>query len=346
MLFNPDLHARGMRWFIRRVGQAIITLVSVVSISFALVRLLPGGPLDFIRGQLLSKYGTGSGAQKERVNRLVEVYTNIRPDEPIWDQYINYLVSVFQGDLGKSMLYTTPVSEILASALPWTLFIMSLSLLLTFGIGIALGAFLAYREGGTFDVFTSSTVVWLNGVPYYVAALLFLYLFGYRWGWFPVSGRVGDMEPGFNAAFITSALYHATLPVISVVITEFGGWALSMRGNAIQTLGEDYLRVARLRGLPDGRIAMRYVARNSILPMYTGLLIAIGFLFGGSVILEQVFAYPGVGFFMVRGINARDYPLMMGGFLVITMAVVIGIFIADLTYGFIDPRIRTQGGED
>lgn len=331
-----------MRWIYKRGVQAIITFFSVITIAFGIIRLMPGGPLDYIRARILAQSGGGSGAQMERINQLVKVYANIRPDEPIWQQYISYLWSVLHGDFGKSMLYGTPVSDILFSALPWTVFVMSVSLLLTFSVGITLGAILAYNEGSWFDVSMSSSTVWLNGVPYYVAGLILLFLFGYRWELFPIHGRVGSVPPGLSFEFVLSALHHAALPILSVLITEFGGWALTMRGNSIQTLGKDYIRVARLRGIPSRHIALWYVGRNSILPMYTGLMIAIGFVFGGSIILEQVFAYPGVGFYMVQGINARDYPLMMGGFLVITLAVVIGIFIADMTYSMIDPRVSKE----
>ena len=338
-----------MHWLARRLGQAVITFVSVITISFGIVRLLPGGPLDYIRAQIMARSGGGQGVSSgamARVNTLVEVYTNVRPDQPIYIQYIDYVFNVLQGDFGRSLIFNQAVSTIILDALPWTLFVMSISLLLTFAIGITLGALLAYNEGSKFDVSISSIIVWLNGVPYYVAGLVMLFFFAYRMGWFPTGGRVdGSVEPG-TAKFFMSALYHGALPIISVVITEFGGWALAMRGNSIQTLGEDYLRVARLRGVPSNRVAIRYVGRNAILPMYTNLMIAIGFLFGGSVILEQVFAYPGVGFYMVRGINARDYPLVMGCFIIITMAVVVGVMIADMTYGLIDPRIRTDtGGE-
>jgi peptide/nickel transport system permease protein len=336
-----------MHWIIKRIAQAIFTFLSVITVSFALIRFMPGGPLDFVRAQLMRQMSGSGSVQMDRVNRLVEIYTNIDPDKPMWAQYLDYMTRVLQGDLGKSMWFNQPVLEVLGDAVPWTIFLMSVSLFITFSIGIVLGAIMAYNEGSRFDYSVTSLVIWLNGIPYYVAALLMLYFLSFQYDLFPTNGRVGRVEAGWHLDYFVSVLYHAALPIASVVITGFGGWALSMRGNSIQTLGEDYLRVARLRGLNPNTIALRYVARNAILPMYTGLMISIGFLFGGSVILEQVFAYPGVGFYLVRAVNARDYPLMMGGFLIITMAVVVGIFIADLTYGLIDPRIRSnEGGGD
>ncbi|MFH5845019.1 ABC transporter permease [Haladaptatus sp. CMAA 1909] len=274
------------------------------------------------------------------MNTLVQAYINIQPDKPIYLQYVDYLSALLHGNLGTSIWYGEPVVDIILSAVPWTIFIMTISLLLTFGLGTALGAIMAYAEGSRFDVSASTLSTFLNSIPFYVVAIVLVYILGYIYGIFPTGGRYDydTVTPGLSIAFLGSVLYHAVLPIITMVITGFGGWALSMRGNSIQVLGEDYLRVARLRGLPSQQIALRYVGRNAVLPMYTSLMISIGFLLGGSVILEQIFQYQGMGFYLFRAIKTSDYPLMMGGFLIITIAVVVAIFIADLTYGFIDPR--------
>jgi len=287
----------------------------------------------------------GGDVNMEQINTMGEVYTNVNPQEPVHIQYIEYMSSLLVGDLGTSMWYNDPVSEILGGALPWTVFVMSVSLVLTFGIGIVLGAVMAYSEGSRFDLVSSLVSIFLNSIPYYVLAVIFLYLLSYQSGLFPTGGRIGrGVEPGLSLEFFGSALYHAILPITSLVVTGFGIQALAMRGNSIRVLGEDYLRVARLRGLKKYHIALRYVGRNAILPMYTGLMISVGFIFGGSVILEEVFRYPGIGYYMVRAIDARDYPLMMGAFVLITVAVVISIFVADLTYGKLDPRASQGGG--
>lgn len=332
-----------VNWYVDRTIQAIITIFGVITLSFGLIRLMPGGPMQFLRAQLLQA-GGGGGVSQQRLNELITIYMNVQPEKPLLQSYLNYMTSVLTGDLGKSFWYNEPVLDILTRALPWTIFIMSVSIIISFGIGITLGALLAYNEGSRFDVGMSSLATFLNSIPFYVVAVLLLYFVGYGTGWFPTSGRYNlAIEPGWSLAFLGSVLYHAILPVSSFVITAFGMQALTMRGNSISVLGEDYLRVARLRGVPANRIALRYVGRNAMLPMYTGLMISIGFLFGGSIILEQIFQYPGVGYYLFKAIKARDYALMMGGFLVITVAVVISIFIADLTYGMIDPR--ASGGD-
>lgn len=333
-----------MNWILKRIGQSIFTALMAITVSFFLIRFLPGGPMDFLKAQLRRRLGgVGSGGQAEqRLNSMMEVYANIRPDDPIYIQYLDYVLAVLQGDLGKSFYYGEPVTDILVSALPWTLLVMVSGLFLTFVLGVSFGAMMAFFEGSKVDLFSTALFISVNSIPYFIAGLLLIYVFGYRLGWFPTNGRVAPgLTPQQPLAYIQSVIYHATLPILSIAITGVGGWAISMRGNSISVLGETYMRVGHLRGLPDRRLILEYVGRNAILPMYTSLMISIGFVFGGSVILERIFVYPGVGYYMVEALNTRDYILLMGGFLVITLAVVVGIFIADLTYGFIDPRIQT-----
>ncbi|WP_458207512.1 ABC transporter permease [Haladaptatus sp. NG-SE-30] len=331
-------------YIVKRTGQAIFTVFAVISLTFGLIRLLPGGPMDYLRAKLIRQ---GSGLSREQIEQRIAAQTNIAVDEPIYVQYADYMGSVLQGDLGTSTWQNKPVADILVQAIPWTVFIMATSLFLMFAIGVVLGAFMAYREGSRFDVSATGVSLLLNSTPYYVVALLLLTFLGYRFSMFPTQGHYASgIEPGLTPAFIISVLKHGALPILSLAITGFGGWALNMRGNSVRVLGEDYLRVARLRGLSERRIAMRYVARNAILPMYTNLMIAIGAVFGGSIILEQIFAYPGVGYYLIRAIGARDYPVMMGAFMVITIAVVIGVYIADLTYGIVDPRAKGGGSRE
>jgi peptide/nickel transport system permease protein len=205
-------------------------------------------------------------------------------------------------------------------------------------IGVSAGALMAYKESSTADKSASIVSTLFSSVPFYILAIVFVWVFAYQLGWFPTSGRVGyGVEPP-SVDWFVSIFMHAVLPIASVVLAEFGSVALQMRGNSIQVLGKDYMRVGRLRGLSDSNLALRYVGQNAVLPMYTNFMISIGFMFGGSVVLERIFTYPGLGLFLFRAINARDYPLMMGTFILITTAVAVGIFIADLSYGKIDPR--------
>lgn len=324
-------------YYTKRILMSVTTVVTVITLSFALVRLMPGGPMQYLRAQLLEQ-----GIPPDQVNEIAETYIQVNPEDPIHVAYVDYVTSLLTGDLGHSVWYDQPVAEIIVSALPWTVFVMSVSLILAFGMGIGLGALMAYREGTRLDTTATVVTTFLTSVPYYLAAILFIAFLGFRLGWFPTGGRYSaNVVPGPYLDFLASVLYHGALPIASTVLTAFGGWALGMRGNSIQILGEDYLRVARLAGIPERDIVTKYVAPNAILPLYTSLMISIGFLFGGSIVLEQIFNYHGLGYYLFQSIEARDYPLMMGGFIVITIAVVVAIFLADVTYSLIDPRAES-----
>lgn len=326
-----------MNYYIQRIIRAIFTIWVVVTLTFGMIRLLPGGPLTQLKGKLIRQ-----GYPPSEIKGLIQTYQNIRPDQPIYIQYIDYVTALMRGDLGESFKYTDSVASIVAQALPWTMFVMVTSVILIFAIAIVWGALMAYKDGSTFDTLSSTVSILLSSIPFYVLAIALVVVFGYTLEWFPVRYKTSPgIKPSLTLTFVLDALHHAVLPIASMVLTGAGLQALAMRGNSIQILGADYVRVARLRGLSDQRISTRYVARNAILPMWTGFLTLIGFYLGGSVILEEVFSYPGIGYYMFQALEARDYSLMMGIFLVITVALVLSVFIADLTYGMVDPRVKS-----
>jgi peptide/nickel transport system permease protein len=328
-------------WYLKRSGQALFTVFAVITLSFVLIRALPGGPEAYLRAQL----ALGGSTSFEEANRLIEQYIKINPSEPLWKQYLDYMLAIFQGDLGTSLYFEEPVAGFLAEVLPWTIFYATISLFITYVLAIVFGAFMAQFEGTRFDSVGSVVSIASNSIPYYAVALILIFILSYQLQIFPTGGKYSpDATVGLNTGFVISSLYHAALPIISIVLTATGGVALAMRGNAISVLGEDYLRVADLRGLPEQRIALRYVARNAVLPLYTQLMISMGWIFGGSVVLETIFRYPAAGYYMLQAIEARDSPLMMGTFIAITIAVVVGVFVADLTYGYLDPRASAGGG--
>ncbi|RJT07797.1 ABC transporter permease [Halococcus sp. IIIV-5B] len=326
-----------MDYYLKRTAKIPITILAVATLTFGLIRLLPGGPFTQLRLELLRQ-----GVPVEQVNARIEALQNIRPDAPLWQQYLDYLIGIAQLDMGESISLGQPVVDVIASALPWTVFLVLTSTVLMFVIGVLIGAVQAYWEGSRFDQFFSGGSIFLMSVPYYIFAVIFVFFLAYQFGWFPTGNAVDrGLEAGLNPTYIISVLHHAALPIIAFTIGGIGSTALNMRGNSIQVLGEEFVEVARLRGLTDGRIATRYVAQNAILPMYTGLLLLIGFRLGGTVVLEEIFSYPGLGYYLIEAVNANDYPLMMGCFLVITVTLVVAVYIADLTYGLIDPRIST-----
>lgn len=324
-----------MKYYLKRTAQIPVTIFAVATLTFGLIRLLPGGPFTQLRIELLQR-----GIPVEQVDARIETLQNVRPDDPLWQQYIDYMVGLAQLDFGQSISQQEPVLDVLVRALPWTVFLVVTSTILMFIIGVLIGAVQAYWEGSRFDRITSGGSIFLMSIPYYIFAVIFLYVLAFQYQLFPTGNAVARGADGaLSLSYFVSVLNHAALPIAAFTIGGIGSTALNMRGNGIQVLGEEFVEVARLRGLSNNRIATRYVARNAILPMYTGLLLMIGFRLGGTVVLEEIFSYPGLGYYMIDAVNANDYPLMMGCFLVITTTLVIGVYIADMTYGLIDPRI-------
>jgi len=336
-------------YYVRRTWQAAFTLFVVVTLTFFLYRLMPGGPIEAMRMQMIQQaIGSGEEIDMDHINRMVELYTGIQPDQPLYVQYYEYMrdIILYQ-DFGDSIWRNEPVFDILFKAMPWSIFVSVYGLIIGFTANIVLGAVMAYYEGGKFDSATTIFSVIMNSIPYYVGAIIMLAILGFQQGWFPTGGRYPQsVEPGYNVDFAIGVVQHAALPIASTILIGFGGAALSMRGNCIRVMGSNYLYVARLRGLSDARIAIRYVGRNAILPLYTGFMISLAAIFSSSIIMEQIFAYPGVGWYTYDALVNRDYPLLMGILIFFSTVTVIGVMIADLTYGLIDPRATTQDQED
>ena len=337
-----------MSYYLKRLGQSVFVFFVTVTVTFALYRMLPGGPVEMMRANLISQLvqqGNPTPQQIEKVNRMVEAYTGINPDQPWYVAYYEYLHDiVLYQDFGTSIIKREPVFQILFKALPWSLFISIYGLALGTTVSLLLGAAMAYAEGSRFDSGMTVISIINTTVPYYIVAILALIVFSFNLGWFPSGGRMTPgTTPGFNYPFIAGIVEHAALPILSTFIAGFGG-ALAFRGNCIREMGKGYIRLARLRGISQGRIAIRYVGRNALLPIYTSIMMGIASLFGSSIILETIFNYPAMGFVTFEALMDRDYPLIMGAFIFFTTITLLGILIADLTYGIIDPRVK--GGAD
>jgi len=322
----------------KRLTQAVITIWGAITLSFVIVHEMPGSPAEY----MASKLSGLSDLSREQINRIVETYLSLETDAPLHEQYFDYMSGVvLRFDLGRSVTYNRPVSDVILEALPWTIFVSLIAISFGTIMFLLIGSFLATKEGSKWDVFGSYFVMFSDSVPYYVVALLLLFIFGFTFGWFPTRGQMQPgTTPGFNWPFMKGVIYYASLPILSFAVTAWGG--LSFRAHCIRILGEDYIRVGRLRGLRESRIMVRYVAWNSLLPMYTGIMASVAAIFGGSIIMENVFTYPGMGYYMWRAIETRDYPLMLGGLIIFTVVTVVALLIADLTYGWIDPRVDNR----
>jgi peptide/nickel transport system permease protein len=328
----------------RVVVQGALTLWAVTTFTFFLIRKMPGNPVQIKIDQLMDQRQLTYDQARQAAAGLYD----FDPDAPLMGQYVDYMVKLVQGDMGNSILSAgTTVTDQIRRYLPWTLFSVGIGLTISFALGISVGMAMAYWRGGLLDNVMTALASIMYGVPDFVIALLLLMVAGVQLELFKmedVMGGIGqDVEAGFNMAYITNLFQHAALPIITYVWTTVGGWILTMKSSTISTLGEDYITVGKARGLPERRILTTYVGRNAMLPLVTRLAISIGFVVGGSVIIETIFQYPGLGRLLFTAISSRDYTVMQGVFLTIAAAVVFSNVLADLLFGMLDPRVRVGG---
>ncbi|NLV29270.1 MAG: ABC transporter permease, partial [Erysipelotrichaceae bacterium] len=262
--------------------------------------------------------------------------------EPVYLKLISYIKNLFQGNLGVSIINPSiNVNYVIKRFLPWTLFISTVSLFISFFLGTLIGAFMAWRRGKKTEVIVTSYIVASSAIPDYILGLLVLYFFAYRLGWFPQMGAYSiSSNIGFNLDFILSVLYHAALPIFTYVFIQTAGWALMMKGSAIAVMGEDYIQAARARGVPEKIIVSKYMRKNAILPLVTSLALSFAALFGGSPLMESIFNYPGLGQAYGGYIGQRDYFMIIGILFFTSFIIIIANIIADSLYSIIDPRIR------
>ena len=323
-----------MRFLLRRLGFYLLSAWVALTINFLLPRLMPGDPATALFARFRGRLGP------EAMQALRETFG--LTEAPLLSQYVTYLGHVLKGDLGISVAYfPSPVSAVIGTGLVWTVFLAGSAVAISFAIGTLLGLAAAWWRRGWMDTWLPSTLVFIGAFPYFWLAMVALYVFGFGLGWFPLGhAYADDLTPSFSATFFADVARHAALPVATMVLATLGGWLLSMRNTMITVLGSDYVNLARAKGLAPSRVALRYAARNALLPSVTGLGMALGFVLGGSLLTEIVFSYPGQGYLLVQAVRNQDYPLMQGIFLVITLAVLGANWLVDLAYLWLDPRIR------
>jgi len=325
-----------MRFILRRLGFYLVAFWLSITLNFLLPRLMPGDPVS----RMLSRsQGQLDPSQIESLRQLLGV-----DDRPWWQQYPEYLWRVLTGDLGISISrFPTPVAEVISSQLPWTLLLGFVSLIIAVVIGNLLGILAAWRRGSFLDSFVPPFLIFLGSFPYFWLAMGLLYVFGITLGWAPLSHAYSvGLQPSFSFEFIADVAAHLVLPALSIVLVSIGGWMLAMRNTMIATNSEDYILMAEAKGLRPSRIMFAYSARNAMLPAVTNVGMSIGFIVGGALLTEVVFAYPGVGYQLMAAVQGLDYPLMQGMFLTITGAVLLANFLIDIIYVRLDPRVRAH----
>ncbi|GGS83818.1 peptide ABC transporter permease [Planobispora rosea] len=319
------------------LARGIAMVLVVATISFFIIRNIPGDPIAARYQKLVEQ-----GMSPEAAERATAVMYGFLPSGTLWEQYVDYMGGLFRFDLGVSVTNPgTPVTTVLGEAAKWTVLPVLTGTLLSFLLGVTMGVYAAIKRSGVLGDLLAISGSLLHGVPQYVLALLMGAIFTTLIPVLPPGGTADILfEPGFNAGYIGSLIEHATLPVVTYALAGYGGWILAMKSSVVTVLGDDFILAAELRGMKRS-IIFRYIMRNAILPLFTILAISLGLLFGGAIFIEKIFNYPGLGFLLIESVTNRDYALMGGAFLIITVAIVVANILADLFYTVIDPRVRS-----
>ena len=331
-----------LSYLIPRIGQYIMVIFLGVTLTFLIPRFSPNDPVENQVNRMMS---SGSQVSPDDVIALRQALTEMYGLEGSdLQQYFAFWGRLLRGDLGPSLsTFPTPVSKLLAQAMPWTFSLLLFSVLVSWIIGNILGAFASYYHNNglirVVDVLSQA----VRPIPYYIMALLLLAGFGYFIPIFPFSGAY---PPGtrveFSPAFVMTVIYHSILPALSLIIIGVGGWFLGMKSLTSNIISEDYVVYAENAGLRENTILFQYVTRNALLPQITGLALQLGLIFSGALIMEVVFGYPGMGLLTLQAVLANDYTLIMGIALLSIVGVATSVLILDLIYPFFDPRVRFQ----
>jgi len=323
-----------MSFLARRIGLFLLTLWAALTLNFFIPRLMPGDE------------ATAVLAHFKNVNpaalHALQVEFGVGTNQPLLDQYIQYLGNCLTGQFGLTAS-RAPVGDVVLQGLPWTLALVGVTTVIAFILGTAIGTISAWRRGGKLDSFLSPFLFILTTFPIFFVALLLLFVFGVALHWFPLNGSYTlGSPPTLSVNSVLDLLRHAILPGATLVITTAGGWIFTMRNNMVSTLGEDYVRMARAKGLSTWRIMLDYAARNAILPNLTGFAMQLGFILGGSILVEYTFSYPGLGYLFYTGTTTHDLPLQQALFLFYTLAVLVCVLVADIATAVLDPRTRDR----
>lgn len=327
-----------MRYLLQRLGFYILAFLVAVTINFFLPRMMPGDPIQSFLARLAQN---GGQITPETIKALESLY-GYSTSTPLWQQFLSYIHSVINGEWGISTRFFQPVVDVLGRGMLWTLLLVGSFLILSYTLTTLGGIWVAWRRGSRADSLVTVGSVVVSSIPAVVMGLLVYFVFASNLGWFP-TGYAYDpaLDPALSLEFIGSVLYHLALPLMTMVLLSMGN-IMGMRSNMINQLGEDFIVMGWAKGIPDRSVMFNYGARNAILPMITAFAMSVGGIFAGSLITEIIFNYPGVGQVMFQGMVARDYPLIQGYLLMMTLMILSANLIADLLLLALDPRLRTS----
>ncbi len=334
-----------LKFLLTRVSLVIPTFIGVTLLSFALIRLVPGDPIELLAGE--------RGLDPARHAAL---RAELGLDKPLLEQYWIYIQKVLQGDLGVSIVTKTPVLDEFLTLFPATIELSLFAITLALLVGLPIGILAAVKRGSWFDYSTMGLSLVGYSMPIFWWALLLILFFSVQLGWTPVSGRISVLywvEPvtGFmlvdsllsdEAGAFRSALSHLILPSIALGTIPLAVIARMTRSSMLEVLSEDYIRTARAKGLAPWRVIVIHALRNALIPVITVVGLQVGVLFAGAILTETIFAWPGVGKWLIESVQRRDYPVLQGGVLLVATVVMAVNLIVDLLYGLVNPRIRAR----
>lgn len=327
---------RTVRVIATRLGERLLVLFVIATILFFMFRLMPGSPLV----AYISPTFTA-----EQQDALVKSFGL---DKPLPVQYANYMVNLARGDLGRSFFYKKPVAELMGELLPNTLMLTVIPLLIAYSFGVVVGTVLAWRRGSRVEGVGIIYTLISRSAPEFWVGMLLLTLFAFRLNWFPASGATspGVIYPDFlHQLFSRDFWKHLVLPALTMAFYLQGLPLLLMRSNMLDVLEEDFVTMARMKGISEWRVVLRHAARNALLPVATAIALGIGYTIGGDVVVETIFSWPGLGRMLVRAVANRDYPLAQGAFFVLAALMVLMNLVADLMYYALDPRVGRSSKE-
>lgn len=320
-----------MKYVLSRLFYSILVLWIVGTILFFMFRIMPGSPL------------TAFIDQTSTVEQQQALIARFGLDKSLFQQYLSFLGNLVQGDLGQSFFHRRPVMDVVLEALPNTIILTLSALVVAYAFGILAGAYLAWRRGSLVEGIGIPIALATRAAPEFWLGMVLLAFFSFNLGWFPAGGAntVGmQYDNEWQRIFTSDFLHHLALPVLTLAIYLQGLPLLLMRSNMIEILQEEFVTMGKMKGLSSSTILLNHAARNAMLPVATAFALGVGSAIGGNVVVETVFSWPGLGRLLVNAVSASDYPLAQGAFLIITAVLIAMNFIADISYRFLDPRIR------
>jgi len=323
-----------VHWYLGRIGQYALVLLAALSLNFLLPRAMPGSPLRFLAGE---DVGMLAPAQ------VAEIRARYGLDQSLGAQYVTYLRNMATGQWGFSYQLGKPVLAAIRDRLPWTLLLVGSSLLVATLFGIFVGALAAWRRGRGLDTASLTGAIVVDSLPTFWLGMILVAVFAVELRWLPIYGAYTPWGPRSGLPYLLDVLRHLALPATTLTLASLSGTFLVMRYAMLDTLGQDYIRTARSKGLPERQVLVKHAVRNALLPVSTVVFLNLGFLIGGATVIETVFSYPGVGTLLFQAVLNRDYPVLQGAFFILTVSVILANVIADLVYPILDPRVRGSG---